>query len=367
MKRMTTTLLVAALMATPMLALPPPADAAISVGISVGFAPPALPVYAQPVIPGPGYVWTPGYWAWGGPDGYYWVPGTWVMPPEIGLLWTPGWWGWSDGFYRWNAGYWGTRVGFYGGINYGFGYFGTGYSGGYWRGRDFYYNRAVNNINVTNIRNVYVNRTVVNNAHVNRVSYNGGRGGSMARPTTQQTRYASERRYSPTSMQTQQREAAMRNPAQRFSANRGRPTVVATQRPGQFDGPHAVRSPSGSRGTMTAAPNRVHSVVTAPHARAAASPSRGRGVVEAPRNRVQPARLTSQPPRTERATPVSGHGYTEPNPTLQRSGFNGRPSDNKGPRNASERGGSHTPPPAHSTQGGKAHAKKDKQQNGQHR
>jgi WXXGXW repeat (2 copies) len=47
----------------------------------------------QPEIPAPGYIWTPGYWAYG-TDGYYWVPGTWVQPPAVGLLWTPGYWGW---------------------------------------------------------------------------------------------------------------------------------------------------------------------------------------------------------------------------------------------------------------------------------
>ena len=41
-----------------------------------------------------------------------------------------------------------------GGINYGFGYTGVGYEGGYWRGREFYYNRSVTNINTTNITNV---------------------------------------------------------------------------------------------------------------------------------------------------------------------------------------------------------------------
>ena len=365
MKRMTATLLVAALMATPMLALPLPADAGISVGINVGFAPPVLPVYEQPVVPGPGYIWTPGYWAWGSPDGYYWVPGTWVMPPQIGLLWTPGWWGWSSGFYRWNTGYWGTRVGFYGGINYGFGYFGTGYSGGYWRGRDFYYNRAVNNVNVTNIRNVYVNRTVVNNVHVNRASYNGGRGGIMARPSAQQTRYGSERRYSPTSMQTQQRETAMRNPAQRFNANRGRPAVVATQRPGRFDGPHAVRSSGNSRGNMMAAPDRAHGMVTAPHARTVASPNSGHGVVEAPRGRMQPARLTNQPPRTERATSMREPGYAEPSPARRSNEPAGQMPRNEQPRNASARG-YRAPASAHSAQRGKAPPKKDKQQGGQH-
>ena len=51
--------------------------------ISVGIAPPPLPVYEQPYCPGPGYIWTPGYWAYG-PDGYFWVPGTWVLAPQVG-------------------------------------------------------------------------------------------------------------------------------------------------------------------------------------------------------------------------------------------------------------------------------------------
>src|SRR5215470_14230824 len=103
----------------------------VTVGVSITLAPPALPVYVQPPIPAPGYIWTPGYWAWNGYD-YYWVPGTWVLPPELGLLWTPGYWGWSNGVYVFNEGYWGPHVGFYGGVAYGFGYTGVGYEGGYW-------------------------------------------------------------------------------------------------------------------------------------------------------------------------------------------------------------------------------------------
>ena len=64
------------------------------IGVAVSIAPPVLPVYEQPPIPAPGYIWTPGYWAYG-PYGYYWVPGTWVQPPGVGLLWTPGYWGWG--------------------------------------------------------------------------------------------------------------------------------------------------------------------------------------------------------------------------------------------------------------------------------
>jgi hypothetical protein len=110
-----------------------PAFADFGIGITVDLAPPPLPVYDQPPLPEPGYMWTPGYWAWA-PEGYYWVPGTWVQPPQPGLLWTPPWWGWADGRYAWHGGYWGTHVGFYGGVNYGFGYGGDGYHGGRWDG-----------------------------------------------------------------------------------------------------------------------------------------------------------------------------------------------------------------------------------------
>src|SRR6266481_506010 len=93
------------------LAIPGTSPAQISVGVSVRIAPPALPVYTQPICPGDGYIWTPGYWVYG-PDGYYWVPGTWVMAPAVGMLWTPGYWGWGGGVYAWHGGYWGPHIGF---------------------------------------------------------------------------------------------------------------------------------------------------------------------------------------------------------------------------------------------------------------
>ena len=170
-------------LAVGLLAIPAQSQAQVAVGISIRIGPPVLPVYAQPICPGPGYIWVPGYWAYG-PDGYFWVPGTWVFPPEVGLLWTPGYWAFEDGFYAWSPGYWGPEVGFYGGINYGFGYTGVGFFGGYWRGGTYYYNRTVTNVDVTVVRNTY-NTTVIN-SNVNRVSFNGGRGGITARPTFQE-------------------------------------------------------------------------------------------------------------------------------------------------------------------------------------
>ena len=72
--------------------MPTVSSAQVGVGISVTFGPPALPVYEQPICPGDGYIWTPGYWAWDPDAGdYYWVPGTWILAPEVGYLWTPPW------------------------------------------------------------------------------------------------------------------------------------------------------------------------------------------------------------------------------------------------------------------------------------
>ena len=220
-----------------------PASSFAGVFVSVTIAPPVLPVYEQPPCPGDGYIWTPGYWAYG-PEGYYWVPGTWVTPPTVGLLWTPGYWGWGGGgAYVWHAGYWGPHIGFYGGVNYGFGYFGTGYEGGYWRDRHFYYNRTVNNVTITNVH-IY-NKTVINNVTVNRVSYNGGRGGIDARPTHEQEMWSREHHFEPTHMQRDHERGAGSNRGFLASENHGRPAVAATSRPGEFHGPKVVPARAG--------------------------------------------------------------------------------------------------------------------------
>jgi hypothetical protein len=212
-----------------------PAHAQVAVGISVGFAPPAVPVYTQPVCPGDGYIWTPGYWAWDPEfDDYYWVPGTWVEPPEVGFLWTPGYWAWGGSAFVFHDGYWGPQVGFYGGINYGFGYFGNGYAGGRWDHDHFYYNRAVNNVNVTVVHNVYNER--ITNVRNSRVSYNGGRGGITARPTAQQEDFARQRHTERVAAQTRQIQAARDNRNLRASVNHGKPPIAATARPGEFTG-----------------------------------------------------------------------------------------------------------------------------------
>ncbi len=221
------------LLAAVMLAVPALAPAQVSVGVSVAIGPPPLPVYVQPPCPAPGYIWIPGFWAWDPNFGYYWVPGMWAPAPFYGALWTPGYWGWNNGAYIWYDGYWGPVVGFYGGINYGFGYTGYGYDGGYWRGNVFYYNRAVNNINVTHVT-TYYSRTV-RTIRPTGASFNGP-GGITVRPTAEQLAAGRERRVPLTSEQERQMTVARGDPRQRVTVNHGRPAVAATPRTGEFSG-----------------------------------------------------------------------------------------------------------------------------------
>ncbi len=208
-----------------------PAASFGAVFISVGIAPPVLPVYTQPICPGDGYLWTPGYWAYGD-EGYYWVPGVWVQPPTVGYLWTPGYWGWGGSAFLWHAGYWGPHVGFYGGVNYGFGYVGSGYEGGYWNHGVFAYNRSVNNINVVNVHNVYNKTVVVNNVTYNRVSYNGGNGGVPVRPNAQELVAQREQHVQATPNQMQHEQFARSNRGQLASVNHGNPGIAAQARVG---------------------------------------------------------------------------------------------------------------------------------------
>jgi hypothetical protein len=233
-----------------------PAASFAGVFVSITVAPPLLPVYTQPVAPGDGYLWTPGYWAYGD-EGYYWVPGVWVQPPTVGLLWTPGYWGWGGGVYLFHAGYWGPHVGFYGGVNYGFGYGGSGFYGGRWVGGRFAYNTAVVNVNTTIIHNTYVDRTVINTGVGVRTSFNGGVGGIQARASVQENAYARENHIAPTAEQQNHMQMARADRGNLASVNGGRPQNAAFSRPGVRAENQQQRIAQGVRsGQMTAGETR---------------------------------------------------------------------------------------------------------------
>jgi WXXGXW repeat (2 copies) len=286
-------------LAASLLSHAPAALAQIDVSISVDAEPPPLPVYEQPPIPDPGYIWVPGYWAWSEDVGYYWVPGTWVMPPQADLLWTPGYWGWDDGVYIFQAGYWGPVVGFYGGIAYGCGYTGFGYEGGYWRDHQFFYNRTVNNITNVSITNVY-NKTVINNTM--NVSYNGGPRGAKDKPTPEQIASAKEHHIAPTAEQSGHADAAKHDPALYLTNNHGHPLVAGTSHVGQFKGAGIVASRPGE---AVVAPPPRHGPVTS--ARISPGPNDASHALPVP----------AQPPAKSASSPASHALPVPPAPPIK--------------------------------------------------
>lgn len=199
-----------------------------------------LPDYKQPPAPGDNYIWSPGYWSWSS-QGYYWVPGAWVLAPYVGALWTPGYWNYENGRYRWHHGYWGHHVGYYGGVNYGFGYDGNGYEGGYWRGNDFYYNRNVSRVDTRAIHNVYDYR-VQNRQNTSHVSYDGGPGGLSFRPTAQQLAAEQEQHMPALPVQQELQQSSRGNRAQFARDSHGHPQMLAESRP--VNGGRALPAPS---------------------------------------------------------------------------------------------------------------------------
>lgn len=282
------------LFALVLLAISAVSSAQVSIGLSIRIAPPELPVYEQPICPEDGYIWTPGYWAYGDED-YYWVPGTWVMAPEPGYLWTPGYWGGDGDDYVFHDGYWGTEVGFYGGISYGYGYFGHGYEGGRWDNGHFFYNQSVSHVNITINRNVY-NTRVDDNSRGNRVSFNGGNGGVQVRATSQEEAAGRERHIAPVAAQTQHVQSARSNPELRASSNHGKPPIAATAKPGAFRESGAVAAKEG--GTVHTAP--------------AAQNNAARSNIETPRATNEAARPTTEAARPNTETPRATTEATRP-------------------------------------------------------
>jgi len=209
-----------------------PASSFAGVFISVGFAPPVLPVYDVPPCPEPGWIWTPGYWAYG-PDGYYWVAGAWVPAPYEGALWTPGYWGWSSGQYIWHTGYWGNHVGYYGGINYGGGYFGIGFAGGEWRGHNFFYNTEVLRVG-SGIHYSFRDRGYMDHAfvdHDHHTAFSGGPGGIRHEMEARERMAEHERHVGATDFQASHENHFRDDRNSYFRNNNGRPSQLGMDRP----------------------------------------------------------------------------------------------------------------------------------------
>src|ERR1035437_8467738 len=232
-----------------------PASIHAQVVFSVGFAPPEMPSYEQPYCPEPNMMWMPGYWAYDQDQGdYYWVPGAWVSAPYDGALWTPPYWGWLGGHYRFHSGYWGRHVGYYGGVDYGYGYGGIGYSGGEWQGNDFRYNTAITRVDQNRIHSTYSDRTIVQRntiANNNRVAYSGGPGGIQHTANAQEQVAARDKHTAPTSFQTQHATASRSDKTSFAKTNGGHPQNVVAAKP---LGPQRTTPATGPKAELKAGP-----------------------------------------------------------------------------------------------------------------
>jgi len=291
-----------------------PVIAPAGVFLSINIAPPALQVYQQPLCPQDGYIWTPGYWGYGD-AGYYWIPGAWLAPPQTGFLWTPGYWGYSNGLYVFNAGYWGPTVGFYGGVNYGFGYGGSGFDGGRWQGGHFAYNTAVSHVNTTMIHNTY-NQAVPNRGN-NRTSFNGG-SGIATRPTSGEMATARQHgqsagapaaRETPNAARPQERQAAAaRTPQAEQRATQQQPRQVAAARtPAAASRP----APQQRQEAPRAAPERAAPQQRQETARAAPQRAAPQQRQEAPRAAPQRAAPQQRQEAPRAAAPARSEGKEE--------------------------------------------------------
>ena len=257
----------------------------------------------------------------------------------------------------------GPHIGFYGGINYGFGYIGIGFVGGYWNHDRYFYNRAVTNVNVTHITNVYTHNVVVNNIDNRRISYNGGPNGIRRMADPREAAARNEAHIPPTAAQRNFARSAGADRGQFFEHNQGRPPRLhgARPRPGAGSRPDGALSPgAGPRGDRHN-DSGLRSTSTAPRpTRTPAAPARAR--TSAPRRRraarrsllARRSRRRRRFANRPRSPACSGRNAV---PTIWRSPCttNGSAARRwKRPRAAGQRAAGHrpAPPQRHEERGG---------------
>jgi len=75
-------------------------------GAAVVIAEPPPPRYGIiGVAPGPGFIWTEGYWDLRG-GAWAWAPGRWVRPPHPHAVWVAPAWRHEGAHWRYHRGYW---------------------------------------------------------------------------------------------------------------------------------------------------------------------------------------------------------------------------------------------------------------------
>ena len=74
-------------------------------GYGMAYGPPAPRYVVVGVAPGPGYLWTDGFWDLRG-GRWVWAEGRWMRPPRRGAMWVHSEWRHEGNRWRFHRGYW---------------------------------------------------------------------------------------------------------------------------------------------------------------------------------------------------------------------------------------------------------------------
>jgi hypothetical protein len=190
---------------------------------------------------------------------------------------------------------------------------GRGYYGGYWQGGRFAYNRAVTNVNINVVHNVYNYR--VTNVTNTRVSYNGGPGGINIRPNANERAVIHEQRMAPVAAQNALVRQSAANRAQFASANRGRPAEIALQKPLQTE----YRAPAARPDAVAGHP-RVFAPAPRPEAgRPGSVPQTDMRAQTRQEVRPEPSRPTAPVPQRQEPVQRTPMPQQRPEPAQERA------------------------------------------------
>ena len=244
-------------------------------------------------------------------------------------------WEWYGGHYRFHRGYWGRHVGYYGGVDYGYGYGGIGYSGGEWQGNNFRYNTAVTRVDENRIHSTYNDRSIVERntiANNNRVAFSGGPHGIQHKAQPSELVAARDKHTAPTSVQTQHVAAARTDKSSFAKANGGHPQNVAVARqlvPEKHAAPAGVKSEARpkaetksearpkSQPKTEARPNAEPKTESRPAPRQQARPAPQRQSRPVPQQQARPAPQRQSRPAPQQQSRPAPQQQSRPAPRQQ--------------------------------------------------
>ena len=156
------------------------------------------------------------------------------------------------------------------------------------------------------------------------VSYNGGPGGTTARPTAAQAAALHERHSPATAVQIRHRRAASANREFLASVNHGKPPVAATSSPGEFTGKNVVPACGAATGNSVA-----HTRAVPSHSGKSKATAEKAALARAKESAVTEKRAPATQPSEKATTERSSAAHTSRNTETDKHAAATHPSESK--------------------------------------